>query len=88
MKRVTTVKFVAFDGTEFDNEEKCIEYENCLYKEYYKPEMDAVKTLKNFCMGHGCGNCLFHSDTKISDTYCKLKQQAPHLWTYYDSEEN
>jgi ribosomal protein S27AE len=88
MKRVTIVKYVAFDGTEFDNEEKCIEYETTGLYEYYKPEMDAVKTLKNFCMGRGCGNCIFHSDTKISDTYCKLKQQAPHLWTYYDLEEN
>ena len=87
MKRVTTVKYVAFDGTEFDNEEKCIEYEKNLY-EYYKPEMDAVKTLKNFCKGRGCGHCIFQSDVRISDTYCKLKQHAPHLWTYYDSEEN
>lgn len=62
-----TVKYIAFDGKEFDNEEKCKEYEKGNSKKI-RAEIGnvrhALKTLDDFCdfwfgsvPGASCKNC-------------------------------
>lgn len=79
MKIVNEPRYIALDETVFTNKDECISYEKNLLKEHDNV-MQAVMVLKNFCTGRGCTGCIFHSDVKIVNTYCKLKQTAPHLW--------
>lgn len=86
MRIKTITKYVACDGKEFDRKEDCIKYED-RYLEDYSEQLNAVKVLKDFCINSGCGNCLFHSDIEVENTYCMFRQNAPHLWDFYKRDE-
>lgn len=79
MKIVSEPRYMAFDSTVFTSKDECLAYEKNLLKKY-DDVVQAVKILKNFCTGRGCTGCIFHSDVRIENTYCKLRQTAPHLW--------
>lgn len=86
MKIVSEPRYIAMDNTAFADKDECIAYEKDLLKEF-DDVVQAVKTLKNFCTGRGCERCIFHSDVQIVNTYCKLKQTAPHMWHTIFSQE-
>ena len=66
----TEVKYIADDGKEFDNMEKCEDYE----KEIISIKKTA-KDLRDYCISQRCSNCAFHN----SDG-CILQLQAPCDW--------
>ena len=86
MRIKTITKYIACDGKEFDRKEDCIKHED-KYLENYSEQLNAVKVLRDFCKNKGCGTCPFHSDIAVEDTYCLLRQSAPHLWTFYKRDE-
>ena len=38
--------------------------------------------LSDYCSNIECANCVFQTDHKINDTYCRLRQQTPDRWNF------
>lgn len=76
----TKITYIAFDGTEFDNEKDCKNYEQLPPKEI----ISAIKTLSTFCQKFpSCDICPL---TLVdSDYYCLLMKNYPNLWKVGDN---
>lgn len=76
MKEKTYKIYVAFDGTEFVNKEKCIEHE--------KQEMiNRAKAVHDLCLKIDCKDCPFYVPYKENPYYCKFSGQT--LFEIFDN---
>ena len=68
MKKVEVTQYIADDGTVFDTEEECVNYEKTLnfnVDELY----NAAETIKKYCVSNTtCGHCKFFNGFCMIDT--------------------
>lgn len=69
----TKTIYIANDGTEFEHEKACTEYERI--KAIPKELKTAIKTLADFCEKTECKNCPFYQDHD-----CFLTGTCPVNW--------
>ena len=70
--RIETI-YIAFDGTLFDEEWKCLKYEERQKK--LPKAREAIKTLRNYCRIGACSSCPFFTENN-----CYFKLCVPGGW--------
>lgn len=74
MKTVTT--YIADDGTQFNNEQACVVYENSI-KRNRKKINHAISTLKEYCSSIVCSDCIA---INRFDGTCAFRENDPRDW--------
>lgn len=74
-----TPKYIAFDGTEFDNENACLDYESAS-SVATKSIIEAASMIKQYCMAKGCDHCPFENVRDATGTICIFRQAPPCFW--------
>lgn len=78
MEKVTTIKYIAFDGKEFDNSEECVAYEDkCKAKQVYAEALDECgvrfkKIVED--ISKLCKNFKSESDRKFACKHCPFRK--------------
>ena len=75
------IKYIAFDGTEFDNENACLEYESdCSITT--KSIIEVALMIKKYCMAKNCDYCPFENVKDATGTICTFRQASPCFWEF------
>ena len=74
-----TPKYIAFDGTEFDNENACLNYESSSSAST-KSIIEAASVIKQYCMAKVCDRCPFENVKDATGTICTFRQASPCFW--------
>ena len=67
------VTYIAFDGKEFDEEWKCLNYEE--RQEMLPKAHKAIQTLRKYCRVGACSSCPF-----LINNGCYFKSHVPSEW--------